>query len=538
MRGQIPCHLGIGCAFHKIHDCANSWDWGVWDPTLGFPGEGPPEFPLKLISINCTAWKSLLYVIRNGEMADYDVIAIQEHKLSQDNIPKAQADILALGWRSFFANCVTTDKNGKSAGVGFLWRKNSHITSPGKTFCDPRKVTLEIDIHDWGPLVLCCFYGWDSKPQEGLRELDKMLSQLTSSAKPYIILGDFNIDVQTTQAHIEGLHVKPLVIEAGSTCFTSVASTLDYAVMDRNLCHINMKVEILDTSLATHKPFSLTLCFKDSSVKVQALLKPPRANSDLVFGPKLCMSIEWQIWHAQYSSLLAHQCADPEKKYFGCKNQDVQFILETERLWDEWKGLAQLEIRANFGIHNDYPMGDKFQIKECTLREHYLNRSATEIKMHYLCQWATRRIQEAIAIINSPKGIAASHQGWHAKTCAKLRQHARDNKFVQGEGIAQDIESSFREPSAENTHLLRFWIQLLQVRSGALLKKERKEKNQEWQHKIQQSIAGGTSLIYRMIREPAPCAQAMVEREDGITTFCSTAVISQQRALWAKWWRE
>ena len=153
IRGRRTCYLRMLFSLNRNHVVKLSWRWGVWDPTLGFPGEGPPEIPLLLISINCTAWNSLMYVLRNGEMAGYDVIAIQEHKLSQEDISKAQADILALGWRSFFASCVITDKGGKSAGVGFLWKKSIHIISPGKTFCDPRKLTLEIAIHDWGPLL-------------------------------------------------------------------------------------------------------------------------------------------------------------------------------------------------------------------------------------------------------------------------------------------------------------------------------------------------------------------------------------------------
>ena len=85
--------------------------------------------------------------------------------------------------------------------------------SPGKTFCDPRKLTLEIGIQDWGTLVVCCFYGWDSKPQEGLRELDNMLQMFGSNVKPFVILGDFNIEVSMLRTHIEGMHAKPLVIE-------------------------------------------------------------------------------------------------------------------------------------------------------------------------------------------------------------------------------------------------------------------------------------------------------------------------------------
>ena len=65
----------------------------------------------------------MLYAIRHGEMTGYDVIAVQEHKLTQADILKAQVDILALGWRSFLACCITTDKGGRSAGVGFLWKK-------------------------------------------------------------------------------------------------------------------------------------------------------------------------------------------------------------------------------------------------------------------------------------------------------------------------------------------------------------------------------------------------------------------------------
>ena len=75
-------------------------------------------------------------------------------------------------------------------------------------------------------------------------------------------------------------------------------------------------------------------------------------------------------------------------------------------------------------------------------------------------------------------------------------------------------------------------------RASALLKKERKEKNAQWKQKVEQSILGGTSLIYRMIREPTPSVMAMVEAEEGSTTFCSTEVIRQQRTLWAKWWKE
>ena len=62
---------------------------------------------------------------------------------------------------------------------------------------------------------MCSFYGWDSNPKAGLRELDSILHMIGNHVKPFVILGDFNIEADILRTHVEGMSVKPLVIEGG-----------------------------------------------------------------------------------------------------------------------------------------------------------------------------------------------------------------------------------------------------------------------------------------------------------------------------------
>ena len=104
---------------------------GVFDKTLGFPGEGPPQGAVSrghedqkgqqvtVATANITAWNSLIDADLL-KVVQADVWAIQEHKLADSaGISKARGYLSRLGYNSSFERANRTTKGGISAGVAW-----------------------------------------------------------------------------------------------------------------------------------------------------------------------------------------------------------------------------------------------------------------------------------------------------------------------------------------------------------------------------------------------------------------------------------
>ena len=103
----VPCFTLHTSCHVELNLC-----YQIWDSTKGFPGEGQKEpiLQTRIVSANCTCWNTMLQSLNANQFADTDLIAVQEHRLAQAAIPKAQKDALALGWRSICSQSVQTEK--------------------------------------------------------------------------------------------------------------------------------------------------------------------------------------------------------------------------------------------------------------------------------------------------------------------------------------------------------------------------------------------------------------------------------------------
>ena len=104
--------------------------WGDrWDPTLGYPGEGP-EGGTRILPIgtaNITAWSSLLgsEILGKGVGGTFPgVWALQEHKLVGRGLKKARRHLDGAGWGSAFEPALVTAKLGRSSGAAVIWERS------------------------------------------------------------------------------------------------------------------------------------------------------------------------------------------------------------------------------------------------------------------------------------------------------------------------------------------------------------------------------------------------------------------------------
>jgi hypothetical protein len=95
---------------------------------------------------------------------------------------------------------------------------------------------------------------------------------------PSVILGDFNIGVVVTEAHLKIWEVRVRIREAGETCHTSqTSSTIDYFIVSHPLGELPSQKGRLCAGLATHQPAVLT--FVDCHVNSPADSWIPRTKN-------------------------------------------------------------------------------------------------------------------------------------------------------------------------------------------------------------------------------------------------------------------
>ena len=76
------------------------------------------------MTVNVTAWSTFEETLRDDDYTGIEAIMIQEHKLLEDDFPRARRAAGLLGWRADFLPCRLTEAEGRSGGVGVLVRND------------------------------------------------------------------------------------------------------------------------------------------------------------------------------------------------------------------------------------------------------------------------------------------------------------------------------------------------------------------------------------------------------------------------------
>ena len=76
----------------------------------------------KCASINVTTGTNIAALL--GDLAEFDVVCVQEHKTLEAEVAAASQRVLAAGWKSFWTPAIATAKGGVAAGTCILVKKH------------------------------------------------------------------------------------------------------------------------------------------------------------------------------------------------------------------------------------------------------------------------------------------------------------------------------------------------------------------------------------------------------------------------------
>ncbi len=155
------------------------------------------------------------------------------------------------------------------------------------------------------------------------------------------------------------------------------------------------------------------------------------------------------------------------------------FITTSNRLWEDWRKLAEKEVRRNFAVANKDELGGKFKLTATTEQE--MAQSRITLLKSEAARWALIRVQEAQARTQGTQSDQSPT--WHAKyaiVCAKLRKVELDGLLEVGSQIATDIRKHSSETTCETSNSMSQWSEYLKHLTRLQVKQEPKESRQDW----------------------------------------------------------
>ena len=231
---------------------------------------------------NATSFQSAIDAVVMRTTAD--VVLVQEHKLLH-----APSHAIARGWKSHLPLAWRTAANRASAGVGIL--------SSGGIGLQPHDDAIP---HEYSPCIAAAWIGGVIRggihcvsvylrDSEGLSEanlaiLTQLAALLKSLSGPWLVGGDWNLQPELLR-DARWLDLVHGTVHAPSqpTCHSS---TYDYFVVSATLNPAVVGVQrIADAGLCPHSPVRLLLRGDARRPMVRKLVRPPRINGVLPFGP-------------------------------------------------------------------------------------------------------------------------------------------------------------------------------------------------------------------------------------------------------------
>ncbi len=218
------------------------------------------------------------------------VVAFQEHRLCHKlAIANASTHADRYGFRTAFSMGVKTQKGGASSGVGFLWPKHIETQNPGKLFDESRIYSIEVPHSVFGMITMVSFYCTTGTRDQTLENLKRVIDRLELTRCPYIICGDFNIEVQDVSDKLIEWNLQARTMHGGASCFSKdSASTIDFFITSQMFRAQSITCYTSESGLANRPVMLMFQSFQDTG-RVKWIEKPRGL-------PRICCMVPRPLW--------------------------------------------------------------------------------------------------------------------------------------------------------------------------------------------------------------------------------------------------
>ncbi len=310
-------------------------------------GQGNDElFALSIEAVNSTGWKALQ---RRLLATESHVVLAQETWIMQDSIPAASAWARRRGWKSVWSAARAGPNGGPTGGVAIFARDElglryppggSHEWHPG------RVVAAVLDAPEHRPLLLLSSYlvHGVGPGAENLEILANIGARARTAARgmDLVMGGDANMeppDFASTGFEDEtGTVILHPSTGRGTFRTARTASLLDYFIVSaRTAVAVDRVVALEASGVKGHTPVRLTFKPKATTVRALQLRRPPRLQSERVYGP-LPPPPDWSAPAAAAEAALAAARG---------KKANVQQLLD--EAYRQWADMAEVELADRSG---------------------------------------------------------------------------------------------------------------------------------------------------------------------------------------------
>ena len=278
-----------------------------FDPTLGYPGEGPSprrapaarhrggaRDHAAILTVNANSARPLLDALL-PRLSRCGVVLAQEHRQPGTVLHgEAPADrfrqqLAAAGWRSSLTPAYATGRGGFGGGAAVLWSPRLAVAPLGEVF--PGRAAAALWSHSrLGDVVLISVYGVCGGGVAANRPLWETLAAfLAEVGKPFVLGGDFNLSPAEVATLVGESSLPAVVCPAGGpTCFAITPAELDFFVVHRRLAAAaGPRVAVrYDLPVAPHRAVELQLAAEAAEAQVPVFDRPrPPPPARRVFGP-------------------------------------------------------------------------------------------------------------------------------------------------------------------------------------------------------------------------------------------------------------
>jgi endonuclease/exonuclease/phosphatase family metal-dependent hydrolase len=226
--------------------------------------------------------------IEANKFAKDEIIGISEHKITnEERIAQIQYGLADRGLKAHFSKANRTTKEGASAGVALLWKAWLDVAEVGEAFDEARAVSLVWRHHTTGPILIVQIYGISGKETDNFPFFERILGGAAARGIPFIVMGDFNCDINDVGWWNAQKNYHATVINFGLTCKVNDSlRAIDFMIVTESLQAVFTDRYSFDTSLATHKALRLKMR-GDANCQVHVIDNPPqKPQAKPVFGPQ------------------------------------------------------------------------------------------------------------------------------------------------------------------------------------------------------------------------------------------------------------
>ena len=398
---DAACRCGVPFSSCSLVGSSWRWDPGVfcgdcWDPTLGYPGEGP-EGGTRILPIgtaNITAWSSLLgsEILGKGVGDTFPgVWALQEHKLVGRGLKKARRHLDGAGWGSAFEPALVTAKLGRSSGAAVIWERSmvgeADVAAYTSTDCGRHRLCRVTLVVEGLKIHVVSVYG-DCRSQDATLAIVEMCMGFVEPGDLWVICGDFNVEASDMVRWLGGRGVFEVMRPGTATCFSSGGdpTELDYFLVSPALRQLVVGCRAYEgTSLATHLPVVLHVAVGGTLQPLTRWIRPKCPGQEML--GRICGPIE------MVQDELVALLSGPE--WGGTVGGPPISQDQMDAGWAAWMRQACAEVHAATGADMD-KAGDPYRLEEFDPLERCRTRSkvATVAEMF---RWCDRRLAEAVA---------------------------------------------------------------------------------------------------------------------------------------------